>query len=243
LHGIQVATKTLAQNLQRNGIPEAKITLLPLYAAEPQPGPAIRSTSQRRTLLHVGGLLQKKGIWLVIRMLRSLPKDVEIVFAGAGPEQSALEEHVRIRGLSNRIRVLGDPLPGQWHQLYSAATLVILPNLWNEPLGFCALQALAYGKVVVTFRVGGTSEWIDDGVNGITIPFGATQQFQEAVVQLLNEPEKLKTMGENATKIWRARFHPSAHLTCLRSFYANLVEKNHISTVSNIHAARHHLAN
>ncbi|PWU08599.1 MAG: hypothetical protein C5B47_04470 [Verrucomicrobia bacterium] len=225
LHGIQVATQTLAQNLRRNGVPESKITLLPLYAAEPRPG-IPDPDPQRRTLLHVGGLLRKKGIWLMIRMLRSLPNDVEIVFAGAGPEQTTLERHVRARGLSNRIRILGDPLPDQWYQLYSTATLIILPNLWNEPLGFCALQALAYGKVVVTFRVGGTSEWIDDGFNGITIPFGETHQFQEAVLQLLTDSEKLRTMGKNAKKIWENRFHPDKHLARLRAFYLALVSKS-----------------
>ncbi len=184
---------------------------------------------QRRTLLHVGGLLQKKGVWLVIRMLRSLPEDVEIVFAGAGPEQTVLEEHVRARGLSNRIRILGDPLPDQWHQLYSTATLVILPNLWNEPLGLCALQALAYSKVVVAFRVGGIMEWIEDGVNGITLPFGATHQFQETVIQLLKEPKKLETMGKNATKIWKTQFHPETHLARLRAFYAAVANKSAVN--------------
>jgi glycosyltransferase involved in cell wall biosynthesis len=159
----------------------------------------------------------------VVQMLRALPEDVEIVFAGGGEEQGALERHVRTHGLSNRIRILGDPLPDQWSQLYAAATFVILPNLWNEPLGLSALQALAYGKPVVAFRGGGITEWIENGINGITVPFGARTQFQQTVVQLLNEPEKLKIMGKNAEKIWKARFHPNDHLTRLRSFYAGFL--------------------
>jgi hypothetical protein len=57
LHGIQVATETLAKNLSHNSIPENKITHLPLYAAEPKL--CMISTPNRRTLLHVGGLLEK----------------------------------------------------------------------------------------------------------------------------------------------------------------------------------------
>ncbi len=221
LQGIQVATKALAKNLRANHIPENKISHLPLYAAEPKF--CMISTPRRRNLLHVGGLLEKKGVWLVVRMLRILPEDVEIVFAGGGEEQDALERHVRTRGLSNRIRILGDPLPDQWHQLYAAATFVILPNLWNEPLGFSALQALAYGKPVIAFRGGGITEWIEDGINGMTIPFGARAQFQQTIVQLLEQPEKLKIMGENAAKIWKTRFHPTDHLTRLRAFYAGFL--------------------
>lgn len=220
-HALQACSDAVCRQLEANGIPRDKIVRLPAYA--PAPSAAKGATGPTgRSILHVGGLLGHKGVWMIVRMLRVLPADVQLVFAGGGREQDMLESHVRQRGLGSRVRVVGDPTPHQWGLLYREATMVVMPVLWNEPLGLDGLAALAHGKPVVAFGTVGISEWLVDGENGVCVPFGQRPAFRDAVRGLLENPDRLRAMGRRARQIWEERFRPEAHLRALVANYEKL---------------------
>ena len=175
-----------------------------------------------RTILHVGGLLGQKGVWMVVRMLRELPKDVQLVFAGGGSEREMLEAHVKRRGLGSRVRIVGEPTPEQWSLLYREATLVVMPVLWNEPLGLDGLGAMAYGKPVVAFETEGIRQWLSDGETGVSVPFGERRAFRDAVTSLLEDRQRLHTMGRRAHEVWQEKFRPENHLAALVAHYEML---------------------
>ena len=227
LHGLQVMSGTVRRQLIANGIPEEKIVSLPPYAPPPT-GARHEGYTSVRTVLHVGGLLGQKGVWMVVRMIRELPKDVQIVFAGGGAERELLESHVRRRGLGERVRIVGEPTPEQWSLLYREATLVILPVLWNEPLGLEGLGAMAYGKPVVAFDTEGIREWLVDGDTGISVPFGGRRAFRDAVRDLLEDRDRLHAMGRKAHAVWEKKFRPENHIAALVSHY----EKVHKGSAS-----------
>lgn len=221
VHGLQVMSTTVRGQLVANGIAEDKIVSLPPYAPPPQGGRQ-EGFSSVRSILHVGGLLGQKGVWMVVRMVRELPKDVQLVFAGGGAEREVLEAHVRRRGLGNQVRIVGEPTPEQWSLLYREATLVVLPVLWNEPLGLDGLGAMAYGKPVVAFDTAGIREWLTDGETGVCVPFGRRGAFRDAVNALLGDRERLQAMGKRAREVWEEKFRPQHHLSALVAHYEKL---------------------
>jgi len=218
LHGLQVMSGTVRRQLILNGVPEEKIVSLPPYAPVPPPTRHGEMTSLR-TILHVGGLLGQKGVWMVVRMAGELPRDVQLVFAGGGQEREMLEAHVRRRALGSRVRIVGEPTPEQWSLLYREADLVVMPVRWNEPLGLEGLGAMAYGKPVVAFDTEGIREWLTDGETGVIIPFGARREFQAAVLGLLEDPARLRAMGHRAREAAREKFPPERHLGALLAYY------------------------
>ncbi len=222
-HGLQVMSGALARQLAANGIPAGRISQLPPYAPPP-PGQRLGTSSSVRTVLHVGGLLGHKGMWMAVRMARELPRDVQLVFAGGGHEKDMLEAHVRRRGLGDRVRVVGEPTPGQWSLLYREATLVVLPVLWNEPLGLDGLAATAYGKPVIAFDTAGIREWLHDGENGICVPFGQRRAFRDAMCGLLEDRPRLQMLGHRAREVWQEKFRPERHITALLAHYEKLRE-------------------
>lgn len=221
VHSLQVMSGLLARQLVANGLSASRIIQLP-PSAPPPPGPPRGTPSSIRTILHVGGLLGHKGMWMVARMARELPRDVQIVFAGGGRDKELLEAHVRHRGLGSRVRVVGEPTPAQWALLYREASLVVMPVLWNEPLGLDGLAATAYGKPVVAFATEGINEWLHDGENGVSIPFGKRRIFRSAVRHLLEDHERLKALGQRAREIWQEKFRPEIHMTALMTHYETL---------------------
>jgi len=182
LHGLQAMSESVARQLEANGIAADKVVRLPLYAPVWPAAEGIPSSSLR-TILHVGGLLGHKGVWMVVRMLRDLPADVQLVLAGGGKDRELLEEHVRRRGLGARVRIVGEPTPEQWSFLYRESTLVVMPVLWNEPLGLDGLAAMAHGKPVVAFARGGALDTVIEGETGVLF----AEQTRDALINALQK--------------------------------------------------------
>lgn len=221
VHGLQVMSGTVRAQLLANGIPEEKVvTLSPFAPLLGHTGGAMHASV--RTILHVGGMLGQKGVWMTVSMGRDLPRDVQLVLAGGGDEKEMLEAHVRRRGLGSRVRVVGEPTPEQWSLLYREATLVVMPVLWNEPLGLEGLGAMAHGRPVLAFDTGGIREWLTDGETGVLVPFGNRRVFRDKVNELLGSPARLEAMGRRAKEICAERFSPQRHLDALVAFYEKL---------------------
>lgn len=221
LHGLQVMSNSVARQLEANGVASEKITRLPLYAPV-WPGAEGGSASSLRTILHVGGLLGHKGVWMVVRMLRELPPDVHLVLAGGGKERELLESHVRRRGLGGRVRIVGEPTPEQWSFLYRESTLVVMPVLWNEPLGLEGLAAMAHGKPVVAFGTEGIRQWLRHGETGLCIDFGERAAFRAAVLELIDDRVKLREFGRKAREVWRDNFAAGPYLDALLAHYRSV---------------------
>jgi glycosyltransferase involved in cell wall biosynthesis len=218
LHGLQVMSDSVGRQLEANGIAPEKIVRLPLYAPV-WPAADSGPSSSLRTILHVGGLLDHKGVWMVVRMLRELPADVQLVLAGGGREKEVLESHVRRRGLGSRVRIVGEATPEQWSFLYRESTLVVMPVLWNEPLGLDGLAAMAHGKPVVAFETEGIRQWLRHGETGLCIDFGDRAGFRAAVRELIDDRPKLREFGLKAREVWRERFTARAYLDALLAHY------------------------
>jgi len=224
LQGLQTVSGSVRRQLLANGVPADKLVSLPPYAPPP-PESRHAGMSSLRTILHVGGLLGQKGVWMVVRMLRELPRDVQLIFAGGGQERELLEAHVRRRALGSRVRIVGEPTPEQWSLLYREANLVVMPVRWNEPLGLEGLGAMAHGKPVVAFETEGIREWLTDGETGVLVPFAERRRFREAVKLLLDHPERLRAMGARAREVWNDKFRPEYHIAALLTHYEKLCKE------------------
>jgi len=225
LHGLQVMSSTVREQLLTNGIPSGKVVSLPPYAPVPPASPH-RDMSSLRTILHVGGLLDHKGAWLVLDMVDVLPPDVQIVLAGGGRHREMIEAHVRRRALGSRVRIVGEPLPEQWSLLYREATLVVMPVRWNEPLGVEGLGAMAFGKPVVAFDTRGVREWLADGETGVLVPFGDRRGFRETVAGLLADRLRLQALGQRAREVSEEKFRPEEHLRALLAHYEAVCQED-----------------
>jgi glycosyltransferase involved in cell wall biosynthesis len=93
-------------------------------------------------------------------------------------------------------RCLGVISEEEKRDLLAAAALLAQPSR-VESFGISLLEAWFYGKPVVAARAGALSSVVHDGVNGRLVPFGNVAALAEAVVEILDNPEKAKLWGEN----------------------------------------------
>lgn len=165
-----------------------------LAAFAPAPRAAARQfvglPDSQKIAVYVGRLSQRKGADLFAEAMAGTPDALGVV-VGSGE----LEEVIARRWPSVRLagRVTPDEIP-RWMQ---AADLVVVPSR-DEPLGLAAVEALACGVPVVAARVGGLSEVVEDGVNGVLVAPADALALGWAIRELLASDERRAGLAANA---------------------------------------------
>ena len=73
--------------------------------------------------------------------------------------------------------------------------ILVSASSFGEGLSRVILEAMAAGKPVIATDIGGAGEAIIDGLNGYIIPPRDYNALADAILKLLNSPEKRKEMG------------------------------------------------
>jgi len=125
------------------------------------------------------------------RVLESV-RDVLFLLAGDGPHRARFEDAVRQKGLGGAVRFLGrrDDVP----ELLAVASLLVLPSL-AESFGFVLVEAMSVGVPVVASATGGVAEIVEDGGNGLLVPPGQPIPLAEAILALLRNPDRRRSLG------------------------------------------------
>jgi len=159
-----------------------------------------------------------KGHRIMLEMMPHIAKscpDVVLVIAGDGPEFPACQAIAGELGLNQRVRFLGhrNDVP----ELLAASDLFVMPSQ-SEGLGVAAIEALAAGRPVVGFAVGGLCEVVSDGADGRLVKAGDRQAFVDAVVSLLNDRQLLRACGARGV-VASERFNLDLHVERLMQCY------------------------
>jgi len=94
----------------------------------------------------------------------------------------------------------------------------ILPS-YDKGLPYVIIEALASGLAVVASDVGGIPDAVRDGVNGILIKPGATDQLADAIRRLSADAEYRRELGERARQIAAEEFSTDACLARLERVF------------------------
>ncbi len=109
-----------------------------------------------------------------------------------------LTESIRSHGLEKQFTLHGmrRDVPRLLSQMH---VFVHLPE-YLDPFPTVVLEAMMMGKPVVCFDSGGIPEQVENGVSGILVPVGDVNRLAEELVALHKDPQRRKTIGENARR-------------------------------------------
>ena len=169
----------------------------------------------------VGRMFPVKGQRRMIEMMPAIvhrcPEAV-LLLVGDGPERPRCEARVAELNLARNVRFAGQR--SDVAQMLKTCDLVVLPSE-SEGLPLAAIEAMAAGRPVVAFDVGGMREVIDDGQTGLLVPSGDEAAFTAAVLSLLQNREKLSSLGIRASDA-AERFSMDHHVAKLLEHYRQL---------------------
>jgi glycosyltransferase involved in cell wall biosynthesis len=126
-----------------------------------------------------------------------------IQFAGTGPTMAEVQAKAAQMSTPHRVEFLGDR--SDIVELLRRASIFALPTNW-EGLPISILEAMRAGLPVVATNVGGVSESVVDGENGILVGRGDTGAFARALERLLTNTELRDRMARASRRIFEQRF-------------------------------------
>ena len=180
---------------------------------------------QKRTVVAVGRLSPEKGFDLLLQALSSLVTaghDLQILLLGEGGLRASLEKLGQRLGLSERLLMPGYVAGASAYLEH--ACLLAMPSL-TEGLPITLLEAMAAGVPVVASAVGGIPEALEQGQAGCLVPAGDPLSLQQAMGQILDEPEAARKRCDRALERVRQIYSSRAMAQSYLDVYSTAMQE------------------
>lgn len=182
----------------RYGVPDEKLRLIYNAYHGPSADSVVETREQARRelglspdaryLLTICRLMVWKGVDGIVRALRALPPETELLVAGDGDMLEPWKAEAERLGLADRVHFLGN-VPHARIPLTIRAADVFVLNSEYEGLSHTLLEVASLGTPIVATGVCGNPEVVEDGVNGLLVPTRDDAALAEAVGRILADPE------------------------------------------------------
>ena len=163
-----------------------------------------REPSGRTTIVFVGRVTPEKGPDVAIRALGMLSTeygiDAELVMCGTTSADvgTRLRELARAVGVDHRVRMLGPLAIDTLADVLAGGNVLIVPSVWQEPLGLVCLEGALARIPVVASRIGGMTEVLHDEEHALFFAPGDARAAADAIARVLSAPDETAARVERA---------------------------------------------
>lgn len=169
-------------------------------------------------------LREGKGIEVLLDAIPAVladHPDARFVIVGDGPLREALEARAVDRVVD---RVTWTGFRRDVPELLAASDLFVLPSL-GDAYPTVLMEAMAAGLPVVSTRVGGIPEIVEDGRTGRLVPPGDAAALAKAISGLLDSPGEREALGRAARAEAERRFSTKTWVERLGEVYEQAAPK------------------
>jgi glycosyltransferase involved in cell wall biosynthesis len=131
--------------------------------------------------------------------------DIQLVAVGGGDDLPRLREIANNLGLADRVHFLQNLSREEVAACYAHSDVFALPST-GEGFGLVFLEAMAFSKAVVGVAVGGATDLIENGVNGLLVAPNDAGSLAAALSRLLSDQALRSRMGARGAAIVREKF-------------------------------------
>lgn len=206
------------------GVPERKLTTV--FNGIPEKNIQTNNNKHNDTaikLLIASRLDKIKGIDYALKslpeVLNKTSKPIKLYILGEGPENDNLRSITNKLGLKDVVCFLG--YQDNVQEWLINTDIFLLPSL-SECHSIGLLEAMQAGKAIVATRVGGNSESVRNGIDGLIVPPGNQQAIAEAILKLVSNPELRGQFEKNARQRFLDNFTESKMLTNLANVFKTI---------------------
>ena len=143
----------------------------------------------------IGTLIPAKGLEKVITLFSSpIMNGGRLIIAGSGSEayMAYLQE---LAGGRKNIEFCGHVLQDVF---FPRIDVLIVPSIWDEPLGNVVFEAFAHGVPVLGAMRGGIQEMVVEGFNGVLFEPESIQSIHAAINDISSNSDRFKLLKQNA---------------------------------------------
>jgi glycosyltransferase involved in cell wall biosynthesis len=198
--------------LINEGISAARLAVVPNMVERSDAQP-YRATGEY--VGYVGRVSPEKGIHVLVKAAAQLP-DVQFKAAGAYKTMQAL-----VKDSPTNISFVGHLDKDHLSAFYWNCRFFVFPSICYEAFGLSQVEAALRGKPVISSRIGGIPEIVDDGETGLLFEPGNPKELAEKIKYLWSNPTLCQEMGENARQKAIRAYSPNQYYEKLVDVYEN----------------------
>jgi len=153
-------------------------------------------------IIFAGRFVSIKGPDILINAWPTIVKahpNARLILLGSGRDQSdSIEQLLREKIIDEKIQNVY--LEGETNtpeDYFKLANIFVMPSK-REGIPNVLLEAMASGLATVGTKIGGIADLIEDQKRGILIPYRDEKNLAQAIIFLLNNPEKQESFGNQA---------------------------------------------
>lgn len=137
----------------------------------------------------------------ITRILDEYPQ-VHVTLAGWGSDAGWLHQRL---DRYDRV-VFTEYATGTSLEFHADKHIAVVPTVGSEGTSLSLLEAMSAQCAVVASDVGGITNIVIDGYNGIMVPSGSTESLYEALKHLIDHPEEMRRLTDNAYEVVKNSF-------------------------------------
>lgn len=200
------------------------------WRVRPPRSDGLRDEAGAPVVLCVGRLVHYKGVEVLVDAMRDVAGVLVVI--GGGGRLRMLEEHVRRRGLEDRVRLAGEVDDAELLARYHAADVVVLPSTTRgEGFGTVLLEAMACGKPVISTELGTGTSWVNvHGQTGFVVPPRDPGSLAKALNEVLTSPDLRARLGRAGRERVERCFSKSRMLDAIAETYESVLRTRGVSS-------------
>jgi N-acetyl-alpha-D-glucosaminyl L-malate synthase BshA len=161
---------------------------------------AIELHPEEKILLHASNFREVKRVVDLVEIMRIVVDhfpEARLIIAGDGPTRIEVERKIEALDLCNNVHLLG--VKSNMQEIMCSADMFLL-NSTLEGMPLVLLEAMSCGLPVVTTPAGGIPELVRPGKDGMVTKGFEQEEYAQAIIELLENEEKLKKFGQAGRK-------------------------------------------
>lgn len=155
------------------------------------------------SLLFLGIITDGKGIFdllnVIIKNRKYYQGKLKLVIGGVGQEDR-LVKMIKSNNIEEIVDFVGWVNGDYKLKLLSECNVLILPS-YNEGLPICILEAMSFGKAIISTKVGGIPEIVIDGENGFLVDPGDAILLERSIENMLEDVTLSYEMGKKSSNV------------------------------------------
>ncbi len=178
-------------------------------------------------LLFLGQIGVRKGLFDLLDVLAQnrteFKNKVRLTIGGIG-EVERLEKTLADHQFNGDVKFAGWVNGTKKAELLNGCDVYVLPSYF-EGLPISILEAMSYGKPVISTHVGGIPEIVKPGVNGWLFEPGDKNALGSIIAEAMNDKERLKQYGSNSLSISK-NYTPESVFQSVNELYRQILNNN-----------------
>jgi glycosyltransferase involved in cell wall biosynthesis len=149
---------------------------------------------------YIGTLSEHKGVHLLLKALRSFTEDEQVELKIYGKTDEYAEYVAELRRIADddpRITFCGTFPNNRIGEIFSGLDVLVVPSIWHENTPLVIYSAYAAGCPVIASSMGGMSEVVHHGENGLLFEPGNVAGLAEALKLLSHDRGVLRRLTDN----------------------------------------------